>query len=395
MVALRTEGLGKAYRVYRRPLDSLKEMFTRRDYAELFWALRDVSVTVKRGSSLGIIGNNGAGKSTLLRLLAGSLAPTVGRVERTGRTAAILTLGAGFHPDLSGLENIRIGCAVLGLSPAETESLIPSIVEFSELGSFVERPVRTYSSGMYLRLGFSVATSTAPDLLIVDEHLSVGDQHFRLKCKRRIMDLRTEGCSIVFCSHDLNGVLEICHDTLWLENGQPKLYAETPAVVEAYQGTVRAQSATAAADHPGAGGARGPNYLDTIALEGDILDGVITHGGRLVLRIVVRLSEQTFREGVDLAVVVEREDGLRCYGASTKTDGIDEALSPLGGDAYGLSFEIDDLPLMSGNYHFTVALQDRRSPHTYDHQSGVQTFRVTHEGGDAGVTRIPHRWARP
>src|SRR5690606_12992188 len=163
-----------------------------------FWALRDVTLEVPVGGSLGIIGDNGAGKSTLLRLLAGASAPTVGTVERRGLTSAMLSLGAGFHPDLSGRDNIRIRCAVLGLSAEETDRLQPTIEEFSELGEFLDRQVRTYSSGMQLRLGFSVATAVEPEILVVDEHLSVGDQHFRHKCMRRIQALREQGCALVF-----------------------------------------------------------------------------------------------------------------------------------------------------------------------------------------------------
>src|SRR5690606_38935470 len=147
--------------------------------------------------------------------------------------------GAGFHPDLSGRDNIRIGCAVLGLSAEETDRLQPTIEEFSELGEFLDRPVRTYSSGMQLRLGFSVATAVEPEILVVDEHLSVGDQHFRHKCMRRIQALREQGCALVFCSHDLYAVREVCERTLWLHEGQPRMLAASGGVVDAYQDHVR------------------------------------------------------------------------------------------------------------------------------------------------------------
>lgn len=398
MISIRAQGLGKAYRVYKRPFDSLKELLLRKEYSETFWALHDVSLEVAKGGSLGIIGDNGAGKSTLLKLLAGATAPSAGQVERSGRISAILSLGAGFHPDLSGIENIRIGCAILGLSPAETEAHLAEIVEFSELGSFVERPVRTYSSGMYLRLGFSVATAVDPQILIVDEHLSVGDQHFRFKCMRRIMALREAGCTLVFCSHDLHAVREVCDRTMWLLDGRPTVLAATSSVIEAYQDHIRVRDAEtqgpvrnqeAPRDHPT------DNYLYDVALGGECLNGQIETGGRLELQILARLSEAVYRDGVHVGLVLIRNDAVWCYGVATKWDGLSSGLYPRGGDDYGVRFVIDALPLLSGQYSFTVALMDDRSPHLYDTWSNVAAFTVEHGGKEVGVVRIPHRWDRP
>ena len=393
MCALRAAALGKAYRVYQRPFDSLKELFLKREYSETFWALRDVTFEVETGDSLGVVGDNGAGKSTLLKLLTGALAPSTGRVERFGRVAAILTLGAGFHPDLSGTDNIRVGCAVLGLSPSETDILLPEIVRFSGLGEFMDRLVRTYSSGMYLRLGFSVATAVNPDVLVIDEHLSVGDQQFRLKCKRRIMDLRAGGCTIVFCSHDLGSVREVCHRTLWVERGRPKMYGQTQLVLDAYEAYSMKRDAETALT----GKRQQPtvNYLKHAWLGGDFRDGEIRTGGTLKLHLTVRLDEATFREGVIAAVVIYRSDGLRCYATSTKTDEVVEAVYPLGDREYGVTFVVDELPLMSGDYTFIVALQDYRTSHTFDLIRQGCPFRVRHDGKDAGVARIRHRWEHP
>jgi lipopolysaccharide transport system ATP-binding protein len=400
MIALRAEGLGKAYRLYDRPIDSLKELFLRRDYARTFWALRDVTLEVGRGGSLGIIGDNGAGKSTLLRLLAGAVAPTNGRVERVGRTSAMLSLGAGFHPDLSGRENIRIGCAVLGLSPGETEALTPAIIAFSELEEFIDRPVRTYSSGMQLRLGFSVATAVDPDILIVDEHLSVGDQHFRHKCLRRIMQLRERGCTLVFCSHDLYAVGEVCERTLWLRDGQPAMLAATTGVVDAYQDHVRERNGAsetplrqeAAADrerHPPA-----DNHLCEVALGGDVQDGQIETGGRLELRITARVAERARREGVHVGVLLVRNDAVWCYGTSTKMDGV-TPLYPLPNGEWGVCFIVDPLPLLAGQYSFTIGLMDATTPHMYDAWPAAVPFTVRHAGQDVGVARLPHAWTAP
>jgi lipopolysaccharide transport system ATP-binding protein len=400
MISVRAEGLGKAYRVYKRPFDSLKELLLRREYSETFWALHDVTLEVAKGSSLGIVGDNGAGKSTLLKLLAGAIAPTSGHVERVGRVAAILNLGAGFHPDLPGTENIRIGCAVLGLSPAETEVLLPQIVAFSELGSFVDRPVRTYSSGMHLRLGFSVATAVSPDVLVVDEHLSVGDQHFRFKCLRRIMALRSAGCTLVFCSHDLHAVGEVCDRTLWLRDGHPAMLAATQPVLKAYEDHVRAcnveSSGTVGHDQPAPSERQPPadNCLREVLLDGDCRAGHLDTGGTLKLRVVARLTPEAHRDGVHVVVLIIRNDAVWCYGAATTTDGI-EGLYALGGDEYGVTFVIDDVPLLSGQYSFTVALMDDRSPHTYDFRAGVAEFTVRHGNKEVGVMRIPHRWECP
>jgi lipopolysaccharide transport system ATP-binding protein len=392
MTLLRAEGLGKAYRMYRRPLDSLKELFLGRDYSTLFWAVRDVEAQVDQGGSLGIIGDNGAGKSTLLRLLAGAAAPSTGHVTRTGRITTILTLGAGFHPDLTGTENIRIGCAVLGFSPGETEALIPRIVAFSELGDFIDRPVRTYSSGMYLRLGFSVATAVNPDLVIVDEHLSVGDQHFRLKCKRRIMELRAEGCGIVLCSHDLGSIVDVCDRTLWLEHGRPRMFGESQQVREAYLSSFKKAEAESPAEAP----RRVPalNFLKEVSLVGGSAPE-FESGDQIRLRIVATLTDSAFREGISVAVVIVRNDGVRCYGTSTRVDDAADCLTLIREGDYGVTFVIDAVPLLAGNYFFLVALQDHTSSHSYDWIAEAAPFVVKDEGRDAGVARIPHHWEQP
>jgi len=389
MAILRADGLGKAYRMYRRPFDSLKELLLRREYSETFWALRDVTFDLEEGTSLGIIGNNGAGKSTLLRLLAGALAPTTGRVERSGRVATLLTLGGGFHPDLSGADNIRIGCAVMGLSPDETDTLLPPIVDFSELGEFIDRPIRTYSSGMYLRLGFSVATAVNPDVLIVDEHLAVGDQHFRLKCKRRIMDLRAAGCAIVLCSHDLISVHEICNYALWLQNGRAVLYDDSVTVSKAYVEANTRREAEAPAATPAAGGRSMENCLETLRLGGDFRDGEIESGGTLKLHMTIRLTETAHHEGVNVSLLILRKDGLTCWGGYTT---IAESASSLGEGRYGVTFVAEDLPLIIGDYDFTVVLRDFRSPHIYDVRRGACAFHVHQDGAHIGVTRMTHRW---
>jgi ABC-type polysaccharide/polyol phosphate transport system ATPase subunit len=221
---LEVRGLSKVYRIFDRPGDRLKQIlfggFKRyyRDYT----ALADISFSIAKGETVGIVGRNGAGKSTLLQILTGTLQETAGEVTVNGRVAALLELGSGINPELTGRENIRLLTAILGLDDAETRDRMPAILAFAELGEFIDQPVKSYSSGMYVRLAFSIATCVDPDLLIVDEALSVGDIAFRNKCMRRINELRAKNVSILFVSHDLSTLQMICDRAIWLNDGRVK-----------------------------------------------------------------------------------------------------------------------------------------------------------------------------
>src|ERR1051326_2095746 len=233
MSIIRGEKISKCFRIYRHPSDHLRELLTLggRSYHESFWAVKDVDVQVERGCCLGIIGENGSGKSTLLRMIAGVLRPTRGRIEIGGRASALLELGAGFNPQFSGRENIYLNESILGFSDAKTRERIPSIEKFAEIGEFVDRPVRTYSSGMFVRLAFAVAIHMDPDILIVDEALAVGDLFFQQRCIRRIHQLKSQGVTIVFVSHDLGLIRSLADQTIWMEQGQVKLEGKTDQVV--------------------------------------------------------------------------------------------------------------------------------------------------------------------
>jgi lipopolysaccharide transport system ATP-binding protein len=399
MFRIRVQELGKSYPVYRKPADSLKEFLLGKCYHETVWAVRDVDLAVRPGSAVGIVGDNGAGKTTLLKMLAGAITPTCGQVDANGRLSAILDLGAGFHTDLSGLENIKIGCAVMGLSPAQTAEHLPGIVSFSELGPVLDRPLKTYSSGMYLRLGFSVATTINPDILVVDEHLSVGDQHFRKKCMDRINRLLGNGTALIFCSHDFYAVREVCSDCLWLRDGRPAMFGATVDVLDAYQDYIRARDGVAAdlagtaapTDTERAPG--GETCLREVTLAGDCRGGAIDTGGTLEVAIRVRIDPDVFQEGVHVGTLIIRNDRQWCYAVSTKVDGLGAAdLTPLGGHEYGIRLVFDNLPLLAGQYGLTVGLLDDTSPHFYDVVNSAAEFKVRHSTGELGMVRLPHRW---
>jgi lipopolysaccharide transport system ATP-binding protein len=234
MISLRN--LGKCYRVYARPADRLKQALLRgkRQYYREVWALRDVSLGIHRGETVGLIGRNGSGKSTLLQLICGTLTPTTGQVEVRGRVAALLELGAGFNPEFTGRENVHLNAAILGLSKAEIAARYDDIVAFSEIGEFIDQPVKTYSSGMYVRLAFAVATCADPDILIVDEALAVGDEAFQRKCFARLQQIKERGGTILFVSHSSSAVIELCDTAHLLDRGERLLSGEPKLVVAQY-----------------------------------------------------------------------------------------------------------------------------------------------------------------
>ena len=228
-IAIKVENLSKCYQIYDQPRDRLKQFLlprlqrvvglTPKQYYREFWALKDISFDVKKGETVGIIGRNGSGKSTLLQMICGTLSPTTGSVATHGRIAALLELGSGFNPEFTGRENVYMNASVLGLTNDEIDARFDEIAAFADIGEFIEQPVKTYSSGMYSRLAFSIAINVDPEILIVDEALAVGDARFVAKCMRRIKDIQERGASILFVSHDIGSVRTLCERAIWLDMG--------------------------------------------------------------------------------------------------------------------------------------------------------------------------------
>ena len=242
-VAIRVQGLSKCYQIYDNPRDRLKQFVMPRlrgllglapkQYFQEFWALKDVSFEVKKGETVGIIGRNGSGKSTLLQMICGTLSPSGGNIETNGRIAALLELGSGFNPEFTGRENVYMNAAVLGLSKEETDARFDDIIAFADIGQFIEQPVKTYSSGMYVRLAFAVIAHVDADILVVDEALSVGDAVFTQKCMRFIRSFQEKG-SLIFVSHDAASVQNLCRSGIWLKNGELEQAGTAKGVSEAY-----------------------------------------------------------------------------------------------------------------------------------------------------------------
>lgn len=235
MHSISVENVSKDFRMYDRPQDRLLELLLRKPRHKNFHVLQDISFSVLKGSSLGIIGDNGAGKSTLMKLLVGTLQPSSGNIAIKGQVAALLELGAGFHPEFTGRRNIYLNAALLGVPDANIAEIEKQIIEFSELGDFIDRPVKTYSSGMYVRLAFSIATMVNPDVLVIDEALSVGDIAFQKKCVERMNEFRKQKKTMIFCSHSMYHVQELCDTAIWLEKGRIREIGESHHVVAMYE----------------------------------------------------------------------------------------------------------------------------------------------------------------
>lgn len=242
--AIKVANLSKCYQIYDQPRDRLKQFLLPRlqrltcqqpkQYFREFWALRDVSFEVKKGETVGIIGRNGSGKSTLLQLICGTLNPSAGSMQTKGRIAALLELGSGFNPEFTGRENVYMNAAVLGLSREETARRFDDIAGFADIGQFIDQPVKTYSSGMYVRLAFAVAANVSPDILIVDEALAVGDIRFQVKCQRKFEEFRDSGITILLVSHSGADIVRLCSQAIWLDGGKMKRVGEPKKIVEEY-----------------------------------------------------------------------------------------------------------------------------------------------------------------
>lgn len=386
---LLTNNLSKCYRLYTHPGDRFKELLLGKRYHEEFWAVRRVSLNVENGVSIGILGENGAGKSTLLKLITGALTPTTGTVTVHGRVASIIELGMGFHPDFSGVENLFVGGALLGFSRRQMEAKIPQIQEFSELGESLYRPLKHYSTGMGMRLSFSLAVSIEPDLLIIDEALAVGDGYFQKKCIDRIRAFQEHGGSLLLCSHALYSINMLCEESLWLRNGQVEAYGPTPNVIAAYETYLQAKTQHLPEQHWRE--LRSGGEITAISLEGGRQDGatiVVEQGGDLLVRITWT-SDHPDRS-FHLGVAIDRIDNLTCFATTTLKDGLPLFVGRL---SYEATVQFPHLSLSNGNFRVVVFLLDEHGVHIYYQKAAEATFTIASSEKEWGLVHLPHIWA--
>jgi len=400
---IRLENLGKCYHVYENPRDRLLQMLTRgrKQYFREFWALRDVSLTVRKGECLGVVGRNGAGKSTLMQLVCGTLNPTNGALEVQGRVAALLELGAGFNPEFSGRENVLLSAAVTGLSQEEIEARYEDIVEFSGVRDFIEQPVKTYSSGMYVRLAFSIATSVDPDILVIDEALSVGDGEFARKSFDRIMGLREKGATVLFCSHSMYHIEAICNRAVWLERGRVAMLDEPARVVTAFSTALAATSppvftgavpVTHAAKEQSIAVARGTARIERIEASADGAVGrlLAVRSGETNITIHVAFSSDPNLPPPAVAIGIHTKSGHAVTSAGTTADGV---VLHRGVDGRGqVEIAYPRIPLLKGEYTISVFLTCERILHVYDYAERYIELTVSQPGLEQGVVALPHSW---
>jgi len=401
-VVLRAAGLSKTYTLYDRPVDRLLAGLWRgrRQYGRRFTALNDVSFELRHGEVMGIVGRNGAGKSTLLQLICGTLTPTSGKVEVHGRIAALLELGAGFNPDFTGRENVFMNAAILGLSAQEIAQRFDAIVDFSGVRDFIDQPVKTYSSGMYVRLAFAIATSVEPDILVIDEALSVGDGAFARKSFDRIMELKARGTTILFCSHSTYHVEALCERAVWLEGGCMRMLDRAATVMAAYNESL-AQDTVAAGVHaskevaPGRAANPGGTGIGRIMAVEATCDGVA--GRRLAATSQCSLLEVTVRFFADpalplpsVALGFESASGI----GVTSVISLDHPEAVMRDtQGYGqASVAVPKLALLKGQYRVTAFLACERGLHVYDAAPQCITLDVSQDGLLQGFVVMPHRW---
>lgn len=398
-VVLRSSSLEKIYHIYDKPGDRLKQIFSR--HGKMFYraypAVGPVTFELRKGEVLGIVGTNGSGKSTLLQLICGVLEPTSGTIEVNGRIAALLELGAGFNPEFTGRENIYLNATILGLSSREIEEKLESIIDFSGVRDFIDQPVRTYSSGMYVRLAFSIATSVEPDILVIDEALSVGDGAFARKSFDRIMQLKERGATILFCSHSIYQVEALCQRVLWLDKGKVRAFGEAAAVCQQYNQFLEKLSSpteslaeSLATGIQSVDGAARLTKVEVLA-DGEAQLPLQIESMESTLEVKVAFSSSAGLPAPSVAVVITDGTGRNITSCSTYYDNLKLERDAQGNGKVSACFP--EVALLRGQYVVHAFLMCERAIHIYD-SARCAEFNVVQSGLEIGIVAMRRDWSQ-
>ncbi len=389
--SVRTQDLIKEYHIYDRPSERLKEAFFRTKKHRVFRALGPLDIEVRKGETLGIVGENGAGKSTFLKLVAGVIEPSSGAIKVEGKVSSILELGTGFNPEFTGRENVFLNGALLGLSSSEVNERMERIENFADIGEFFDMPVKTYSSGMYLRLAFSLAVHVDAEIIVIDEALSVGDGAYQKKCVDRMWDLKKNGTTILLCSHSLYTVSTFCDKAIWLKEGGVRNIGEAKTVLSEYEDYLREKgqvenSGTSVA--PVAAEKKVAQVKDVrVAANGVPVEASLHHLSDVEVSVDFEMFEKA---DVNVGFAVDRNDGLLCYSDSMVRQGIKAFHGPGRGS---LNILFRKLQLLGGTYKFVIFLLDETGICVLD-RAESPLFRVDTTEKEWGVCYLQHEWRR-
>lgn len=389
---LQVNNVSKKYQIYNNPADRLFQFFThKKKYYRDFQSLKDISFSLLQGESIGIIGRNGSGKSTLLQIIASTVTPSTGEVIKEGRIAAILELGAGFNPEYTGRENIYINAAFLGLTKEEVDARYESMVDFSEIRDFIDQPVKTYSSGMYVRLAFSVAIHVNPDILIVDEALSVGDAPFQHKCLKKIDEMKKNGMSILFVSHDLGAVKRFCEKALWIHQGELVAKGDSNHIVDMYNIFLKKKMGE---DDIGKDTLSSATEIDKSTAEildvkfVNLKDAFIKTGDNLEIEVHYKVKDNK-SDKITIGIAIFRNDHLEISSINTKLDNflID---GKTGENTVRVTFPA--FSLLPGEYYFKVGVFDYTTNVPWDFLDHSLPISVVNDYLAEGLVSLNHEW---
>lgn len=396
--AIKIEHLSKVYKIFDKPTDRVKEALNpfRKRYSRDFYALNDVSLTIKKGETVGIIGKNGAGKSTILKIITGVLTPTSGSVQVNGRIASLLELGAGFNPEMTGIENIYMNGTIMGYTKEEMDDRLQDIIDFADIGEFIHQPVKMYSSGMFARLAFSVNAFVEPDILIVDEALSVGDMKFQVKCMDKMESLMKGGCTVIFVSHDINAIRRLCHRAFFFNHGKLLSDGEVNTVADMYLEFLE-QPDKRIDIHRN-------SDRDIFYTSNDLgkitsfkimtFDGIEkdTFDYNEPLKIVVEYNAKDVSlQNVVLGIALHASSNKYVCGLNTLLDGVSIPWKA-GENKFCLKYPMGLLAL-SGKYHFDVALEEKTATVPIHYIENVMEIDIASNYVSEGIYTIPHDWS--
>ncbi len=390
--SIQIQNLTKVYRLYDKNTDRLKETFFKKKYSKDHYALKNINLDIKKGESIGIVGTNGSGKSTLLKLITGVVSPTEGELHTHGKIAALLELGAGFNPEYTGIENIYLNGTMMGYSEEEMKERVPDIIDFADIGDFIYQPVKSYSSGMFARLAFAVSINVDPDILIVDEALSVGDTRFQVKCIDKMTELRDKGTTILFVTHSIEQIKRFCTRTIWIKEGELIRDGEASQIVDLYDNYMKyGDSALGEEEEQELQPFCKPKDTSCLAAiqKVEINKDLFQSFEPLEVTVTYDIYDENMKDFQLGVAIYSRDRKIYVFGPNTN---LDKYPVPQEVGRYIGKYRIPKLALMSGDYIIDVGIFNSDGIVNLDYRNGCRSFSVANEYFSEGMVYLEHEW---